>query len=351
MNICIRNIILNLIYRLFVCINKQEQIVLYQGSGKADAFENISTISKYFRKQKLEHSVIYRPNKVLGYLSILWSISKAKIFIFDSQNPGAYINKTNTVFINCWHAVGAYKTLGFDAIPENLREKKEEKRVERVFSGIDYWICSSKLQADIYAKSTKIDRKKFLDIGIPRTDLLFTQRDKNYKKPKIVLYAPTFRGRQQREVPKPFDLEKIKDPLLNGLIFAYRGHPTSGKSDIHEGWLDFSCMTYLELIKKTDILITDYSSLIFDFYLADKEIILYTPDLDEYKFYDHKLYFMPEELNINNTCKDYEGLIKCIKSSIMSRGKYSNKYRLLTNSCKGNSCEKLYRLVLDYINE
>ena len=181
MKITLRNFILNIIYSIFCLVNKQSNLVLYKGSGKADVFENISIISDYLNSEKIPHIITDRPRRTLDFMLLLWNISKAKILIYDSQNPCAFIRKKKTIFINCWHASGAYKTLAYDAIIDKENEEKEKRRVKRVYSGVDYWICSSELQADIYSNATKIDRSKFIPIGIPRTDRIERRNEDKIK--------------------------------------------------------------------------------------------------------------------------------------------------------------------------
>ena len=356
MKIFFRNFILNIIYRFFCIINFSKRgVLLYQGSGDFDVFGNISAIKQYLDKINYKYTLVYRPKSVIEMINFLYLLSSSKVFVFDSQNPCAYIHKHKTIFINCWHAVGAYKKLGYDAIINKENNKKEIKRVTRVFRGIDYWICSSELQATLYSKSTNYSLEKFLPLGIPRTDLAHINQA-NKKEKYIILYAPTFRGREKRFVPPPFNIKNLKSRLGDNVVFAYRCHPTSPKNEIEGlGWMDFDDLSYAELLNKVDLVITDYSSIIFDFALANKPFILYVPDLEEYVNIDHPLYFLPTELtslSVKKICDLENLLVKFISIMYNNNNNNNNTYycsnivKSLINSCNGNATCRVCNFII-----
>lgn len=339
-------IIINTIYQLACILFKKKDIVLFQGSGKIDAFGNISAIKQKLDEKNISYKLICKPINFIDFISLAVNLAKAKIVLFDSQSPAAYIKiSKKTIFICCWHACGAYKTLGFDTILNKLSEEAKQKealRISRIFKKVDYWICSSPEQAYIYSKALKKDYKYFLPLGIPRTDAFF--RIKNKKKNKtIILFAPTFRGRKERIVPKPFNINNFN---FDNVCFAYRGHPTSAKNIIQDNWVDFSNKNYFETLVEADILITDYSSILFDFLLINKPVILFVPDLVQYQQDDFPLYFLPEELTSNFVAYSFEELKQKITLVLDDKYKVNTdiKKRMLS-SCDGNACNR----VVDFI--
>jgi CDP-glycerol glycerophosphotransferase len=244
---------------------------------------------------------MYKNIKIIKWNTILYIfyITTAKIYI--SNNTGLRIiipKRKEQIVINTWHGGGAYKRIGMmehekhDFIISTFKKKITS-------NNISYFISSSKKFTDVMSESSLVDRKKFLPIGMPRNDILFND-DNNDLVSKvrnlinipadvgIVLYAPTFRNDAFSEFNMQIDVQGIVDSLLKkyerNFVFMFRSHYLmnfiSGTSNIINVT---SYQDMQELLCVSDVLITDYSSSIWDFSFTYKPCFIYAPDLSEYK--------------------------------------------------------------------
>lgn len=341
----------NFFYLFFSAICKKTWISLFQGSGKVDKFGNISILRDFFQESGHKIKIIYKPSSLFEYIKLSFILSKTKVLVIDSQSPAAYIKVSRkTYIVNVWHASGAYKTLGFDTIRDNSDKDHEEVRIQRIFSRTDYFICSSPEQAKIYAQALKLPLNKFIPLGIPRTDKYISDNQSNHlkkNKNKIsVLYAPTFRGRKKRS--NVVLLKKVIDTFKsrNDIEIAYRGHPTTQVNKI-ENINNVSNKQLDEIIYSFDVLITDYSSILFDFLLIDKPFILYVPDLEDYTTNEFPLYFDPGEIAPGYVARTETEIINLIEKICIYK-KYNINYKLkkmMLSSCDGQSTKRVAEFI------
>ncbi len=188
------------------------------------------------------------------------------------------------------------------------------KKVEDYYQapeGIDYAISPAKAVTDIMADAFKINRSKYTVTGFPRNDVFFKDRvdlrgkmGANYK--KIVLWYPTFRQTKKRFKLKGSSMPLIHKPenanILNDLaknnnvLILLKPHFAQDTTVLHDLHLsniriiddDFIRglgISSYELIAASDAMITDYSSVYFDFTLCDKPIAVIWEDIEDYRQY------------------------------------------------------------------
>ncbi|EAD3383158.1 glycosyl transferase family 2, partial [Listeria monocytogenes] len=175
--------------------------------------------------------------------------------------------------------------------------------------------------------------------GLPRLWKLFDQDYKEFrldyfqkmypllKGKKVITYAPTFRGNSEER--KAFQLElnlrKMKEELGKEYVVVIKLHPlvsveTQVPEDLADFVLDFSGIEMNDVLIVTDILITDYSSVIYDYSILNRPIIFYAYDLEAYSlernFYHDYLEFVPGPVVATT-----EEAIKLIQTNQMITGK------------------------------
>ena len=212
-------------------------------------------------------------------------------------------NIEGKINIQLWHGF-PYKTLGSEKV---IATDTEVKLKRKEWSKLKTTISYSEIYSDLM--NCCYNNEKFEITGMPRNDLLFDSDGKNnlnnllkIKNKKIIMYMPTFRESYYGEEnggehgylfnSNDFSAKEFNDYLIKeNLIFIYKLHPYDikefkGKFKEYSNILDLNDYTYekdlYEFINGVDILVTDYSSIYFDYLLLDKPIIFYVPDKDEY---------------------------------------------------------------------
>lgn len=299
------------------------------------------------------------------YLELLHNILESKVIVID-QGVELITDlelKEDQKVINIWHACGAFKTVGYDS---PVYDDNELKGFSKQFSQYSNFIVSSPEITDIYANAHAMDKEKVLGLGVPRTDIFY---DENYKKEElakfyeeypnlknkeIILYAPTFRDTY--ELDTEINWEKLSQSLDDDEVFIIKRHLMT-KEDIMNGE-KYDNIFYIEdvslftLMFASKLLITDYSSVIFEYSLLNRPVIHYCPDYERYlqdrEFYldfDNELYgeiiknpkyFIQKIIN-----KDYENDIEKLE-------KFKLKYM---SGCDGHATERVVKLIESYLDE
>lgn len=259
-------------------------------------------------------------------LQYLKEISTAKIIISNIRTGKVhYFDKRKGQFyIQTWHSSLRLKKIEGDAAEalgdEYVQNAKEDSEK------CDLIISGCRFSSDIFRNSFWYSGE-ILDSGTPRSDIFFSDNspirnkvseffglDKNTK---TVLYAPTFRDGECDEL-HGIDAERILTALEEKTgerwAFMYRLHPNVAKALTPpcKGAYDATFYPDMqELVASCDMLITDYSSCMFDMAVRKKPCFLYTPDLSDYLSSERGFYFDIKTLPFPYAL-DNDGLEKCI---------------------------------------
>lgn len=222
-----------------------------------------------------------------------YHVMSSKIWITNSSVERSFnLKKKNQIYLNTWHGT-PLKKMGIDIPRENTSFAVNKPMTADIF------LAQTPYEIDIFSRVFQLEKKNFFLTGLPRNDdLQFVDQDMksmilqklslpNTK--EIILYAPTFReyniDSNSYNVTKELDwLSLIND----NFIVLVRAHYEvskliSSKLDNENNIIDVSDYENLnDLIKVSDILVTDYSSIMFDYSITGKPIILYTFDYCEY---------------------------------------------------------------------
>ncbi len=241
--------------------------------------------------------------------SFLYRFCTAKVILFNDGIPSWLIKRKGQVWINTWHGGGAYKRVA--AVFCDNPNRWQKKRSYCIFNRIDYMVSACRKFTEGYEMDVRIPAK-YLPIGMPRNDIFFHEEKMReaaervracYDVPKdcgIVMYAPTFRDDGMRQ---DLDTEKLLAALEarfhKKFVLFVRSHPHVAK-DIFEGSGDrgriFDVSAYAdmqELLCAADVLITDYSSSIWDFSFTGRPCFIYANDLQAYK--EERNFYTPIE--------------------------------------------------------
>ena len=246
-------------------------------------------------------------------------LASSKVILIDDYIRSVYEirKRKDNYLIQVWHACGAFKAFGFSRLS---REGcwPQDSRSHRTY---DYCLVSSRKVAKHYAEAFGMNVDRVIATGVPRTDIFFDEAYKReirakifstypmLKDKKVILFAPTFRGSSKKEGNYPhyrFDYKKIFERLGDEYRIIIKHHPHVNNKPVIENEykdrvIDLSKNEELnELLFVTDILITDYSSVVFEAALLDIPMLFYAFDLDEYisrrGFYCEYISFIPGKL-------------------------------------------------------
>ncbi len=251
--------------------------------------------------------------RAVRYFSIdyLRELHTAKIIITNARIGGALMfhKRRGQFYIQTWHSSLRLKKIEGDAaLPESYisNAKKDSANIDLLISGCDF--------------STEIFNNSFwyngeiLKSGTPRCDMFFEGEGENcsavrefYDIPsdkRLALYAPTFRkGYEQNDLGLDYASLKLSlEKRFGGEYYIlYRFHPNVICGDDAENkpeWLKNTTKYHdmQQLLAVSDILVTDYSSCMFDAAVANKPCFLYVPDLEDYMNNERGLYFDINEL-------------------------------------------------------
>lgn len=238
----------------------------------------------------------------LTWSRLLWLVAKQDVIFVDDYVP---IFKTihltgDTRLVQLWHAGVGFKSVGYS----RFGRAGSPHPTDSCHRQYDYAVVGGRGLVDVYEEVFGIPKEHILPYGLARLDGYLDEekirnyRDSFYQKypelqgKKLILFAPTYRGKTQDEAFYPEDWipqEDVAELCGNEYVFAYKMHPfIKDKVIIDEKYrsciYDFSEEGDInDLFYVTDILITDFSSNIYEFSLQGKPIIFYAPDKDYYQ--------------------------------------------------------------------
>jgi CDP-ribitol ribitolphosphotransferase len=254
----------------------------------------------------------------------MYHLQTARLFIVDNAYLPVHVapHRPETTVVQVWHAVGALKRFGVDTAAPM-------KEPERTFlhRHYDYVIVAGEAARAPYAAALRTPVERVLALGAPRTDFFFDHEAMAAARQRllaahpmmagrtVVLYAPTFRGRGRARRGAPaLDVTRLRARLPIHHLLALKAHPnldpaatqTAGYDLVFDPTIDIN-----ELFTVADVLITDYSSSIFEWALLRRPLLLLTPDLEDYER-DPGLYLDYRTQMIGTQVRDADGVADAI---------------------------------------
>jgi CDP-glycerol glycerophosphotransferase len=285
---------------------KQNRLVFYSFNGKQYSCSP-RRVSEYLQKKypgsyeiiwafkdpQKAASVVPEGTRCVRYRSLryYYYAKTAKVLVFNVEGFGELKRRKQQIFIQTWHASNGYKNRGNCTGYRRKLELLHHKDYSYVLSGAEN-MTMRRVRGSMNFSGPVI-------AGTPRMDVLINQdepqlRDKVYRAlqidrdKKILLYAPTWRvNRNTSEYGMDYAVLKksIEDRFGGDWIIAVRLHPnvrTGVNSDLPYVMDVTSYPDMQELLYVADVLISDYSSCIWDYSFMGRPCLLYCNDLEEY---------------------------------------------------------------------
>lgn len=229
-------------------------------------------------------------------------MARSKYIVFNSRQPKWFVKRKNNVFLETWHGT-PLKKLVFD-MEEVVSASPMYKKTFYIQSrSWDYLVAANKFSEEVFKRAFVYD-KPMLKYGYPRNDILHADNRDSIaasikkkvgipKDKKVILYAPTWRDDEYYESGKykfdlKLDLRMMQKKLSDEYVVILRTHYfIADNLDVTglEGFV-YNLSKYddiAELYLISDILITDYSSVFFDYANLKRPMLFFTYDLDKYR--------------------------------------------------------------------
>lgn len=318
-------------YKLYNFISKWQKInekkivfVSYYGAGYGD---NPKAIADYIIENNLNFELVWlldtnkndgldMPKEVkkvkYGSIRSLYELSTAKVWVDNCRKQYFPKKKKGQIYIQTWHGSLALKKIEADAPSLPIQYVNMAKNDSSV---IDVILSGCEFKTNVYKNSFWYSGE-VLNIGTPRADVFFNEEKilQNKKKVldfynleddvKILMYAPTFRQSHNLDIYK-LDYTKLESVLVHKFggkwKIIVRLHPNiahlADELRLPNTVLNVTSYKDMqELLCASDIVVTDYSGLMFDFYIMNRPLFLFCTDLEEYTSKDRELYFDFKEL-------------------------------------------------------
>lgn len=252
--------------------------------------------------------------------------TSSHIFLNDNFLPLGYMKLSDkTKVVQLWHGMGSFKKFGgsSETDPAVLKE------LEAATKNTNHILASSENIRDNYAEAFMAPKEKVICIGCPQVDYFFRDHDiaawkeelcEKYPKmkgKKLVLYAPTFRGDEERDkkLLEAFDFDAFQKELGEEYFLMVRLHPQIQSAKVPDTVANMTDYPNVrKLLCMTDILIADYSSIAVEYSLLNRPIILYAFDKEWYLSEDRGFYFDYEKTAPGSVVENMHDLIDCIKN-------------------------------------
>ena len=223
----------------------------------------------------------------------LWCALRAEAaFTTSDEIPdlSPFINRNHTKVIQLFHGIAGKGTNIFLSEKDAIQTKRRFNKY--------YWISTSKKYSEVFSEAYDIESNRFFVTGYPRNDTFvtkpsykeFTDLKERFPNAKLIIYMPTHRGYGKRPIDVT-EFHAINEKLKkHNIVMVYKPHYMELKNVLNNNPDEYSNIVVAynqekwgdpyEYIYGFDLLISDYSSIVYDFLCADKPIVLYTYDLE-----------------------------------------------------------------------
>lgn len=328
----------------------------------------------------------YEAYNILSFKGMLFALC-AKVYIFDhfSKDISFWLSG-GSIKVNLWHGIPLKKINKDNKFDETRNPSNLYKTLRWTIRRIQnekpshYYTATSKIVKDIFESAFRATPERILICGYPRNDILFENeylinknqvvvdsyefyKDINKIKEEgtnVIIYMPTFRASEEQffEIIK---LEKLNQFLRdNNTILLVKAHHMSRITK------EFANIRYSNIlnIKATDdpypflnisdMLITDYSSVYFDFLLTDRPIIFFPYDLEIYRSESRELYYEYDSVTPGPRSENIEELMKSIDDYLKGIDHFKSDRKRVRNMMfdykDGKSSKRLYEKIINIIN-
>lgn len=347
---------------VFSTLGLQDRVFFYTGRTTGEPDENLAQLYRCCEEKK----VLFAKEKPHGFRDLV----KKRYYLFTSRVivTDDYIYhlrkhklKQGQKLIQIWYTGGAFKKMGIDG-PSILSDFDEYK----THSQYSDFCVSSEYVRQYYCHAFGLEKEVVKAVGTPRSDLIVNReiiakgreeicsKHPLLRNKKVYLYCPTVRVRDDAVIPfiPDIDWAQLNDELGDDEVFIICRHPAMKeeyiKGRFYSRVKDYTFESTSELLAVADVIVTDYSSVVFDASLMDKPTVFYCPDYDKHKddtYLDYEK-DLPGEMIVSTS--DILPAVRRAEevSSAQVRAVFNEKQM---GACDGRSTERILEIIKNYM--
>lgn len=308
-----------------------------------------------------------------GSVRYMYYLARAKFWVINCKMPEYIDKKKGQVYLQTWHGT-PLKRLAHDLdvlnknnyYRSNLSYEEMTRSYDIDVEKYDYMISPNSFTTEVFQTAFGIDKDRLIETGYPRNDILSNATKEQiqkikvkYKIPqdkKVLLYAPTWRDNSYIASGYTFELlvdfYKWREKLGEEYVVVFKPHYLiSNEFDLKEleGFIYMvpSTTDISELYLITDVLITDYSSVFFDFAILNKPIYFYMYDLDEYKDELRGFYIDIYKDIPGDVFQEEETMLEEIRGNVFDYNRLEQFNRRFNNMEDGNATKRVIDIVFN----
>lgn len=337
------------LYPIFTKLPQNKKLFMFEAYWGKSYSCNPKAIYEYLDRHYPSYKVVWSlnnpyddvPGKAVKVRRNSWKyyyyLARSKYFINNVNWPNKYIKRSNSIEVQTLHGT-FLKTMGLD-VKDEVKTAKQLEGFRIRHKRWDYLISPSHFMTKISRRVFEFD-KEVLEYGFPRNDILLNNKyDDDYlfllkeklKIPfdkKIIIYAPTYRKKNNFNIE--LDIDALKKELSDEYILLVRLHYFVADSAgiEYDNEFTYNVSSYpdvQELLLISDVLITDYSSIMFDYANLNRPMIFFTYDLEYYRDTLRGMYIDFEKEAPGELCKNTNNIISNLKNIDEYKSNYQKK--------------------------
>jgi CDP-glycerol glycerophosphotransferase len=372
------------LFRRAGMLPRKPKTVLFESFFGQQYSDNPRAIYEYMKKNYPDYHLVWNVKK--GYEEIfkrervpyvikysyrgIMQWARAKYWVTNSRWPLWLPKPKGTTYVQTWHGT-PLKTLGADiqhiTMP-GMTLAKYHSQFTAEARKWDYCVAPNPYSSKIFKRAFEV-QGQMINSGYPRNDLLYQKNNEHdislIKKKlgipqdkQVILYAPTWRDNEYKKIDHytfdlKLDLERMRDTFGKNAVLLMRMHYLIAEqmdlSDYKDFAIDVSDYEDIrELYLVSDCLITDYSSVFFDYANLKRPIVFYAYDLDDYANEIRGFYFDFQKEAPGPIVKDMDHLIPSVKKALAYDGDnpYPEFYNKFCQWEDGHSTERVVKTFL-----
>lgn len=303
-------------------------------------------------------------------LALMDELARARyVFVCDACDVLSCVPlRPETKAVQLWHACGAFKKFGMSTADKIFGGSRREKERHPFYENLSLVTVSSPEVCWAYREAMVLDDAPDVvqPLGVSRTDVFYDEAFIAEARAiveavipsaagrKIILYAPTFRGRVgEAEGPDALDIEAFSAALSNDYVLLVKHHPFVKKPPV----IPTNCADFAFLVPQVptdflmaaaDVCISDYSSIVFEYSLLDRPLLFFAYDLEEYDDW-RGFYYDYHELTPGPVLKTTDEVLDFLlhmheRFDYAELAKFREKFMA---SCDGHATERICKAVVE----